>query len=319
MTSIPSILKTQSLHPHIPVAFIGPPGSGKSCIIEEWCEKNKKPCVKLLASTMDTTDIAGIIISTSTKRIVNVDGDLTVISGDGGSAKTLTPEWASILKNGGVLFLDEINTAFREVQDTLLTLIQSRHFPNGEKLHPLVQIVAAMNDSVQCNNYTLSPAMRNRFAWYEFNPSVKQWFNWARKQLDDEFNAFLFSAIQGGLTFSTNEEFMDDTQMLFCTPRSLWNCIEWSEKQVKSFLSNMGHFLPPNTTTLFKAIDRNAIKDRSNAIFVHLRDEIEGMRHFDDILSTADSVPSEGKDSFVSGLTPVTADSYVNNLDFQVL
>ncbi len=293
MPSIQQVLNNQASHPHIPVAFIGNPGSGKSQIVEQWCETKKKPCVKLLASTMDTTDIAGIIVSTTSKKIVRLDGELTIQTDGDGAAKTLTPEWADTLREGGVLFLDEVNCAIKEVQDTLLTLVCSRHFPNGEKLHPSVQIVAAMNDSIQCNNYTLSPAMRNRFAWFEFEPSVKQWFNWARKQLDDDFNTFLFSAIEQGLKFSANRDFMDDTQMLFCTPRSLWNCIEWSDKSIKPFLSNMDNFLPKHTTTLFRAAGKTAISDRSNAVFERLRAEIAEANKFDDILHTADSFQTE--------------------------
>jgi len=289
MPTIASILKQQAAHPQIPVAFVGLPGAGKTAQIEDWCEKNSKVCVKILASTMDTTDVAGIIVSTAEKRVVKVDGELTIQTVGKGSAEQLSPKWSTYLENGGVLFLDELNCAMKEVQDTLLSLIHSRHFPNGDRLHPQVQIVAAMNDSVQCNNYVLSPAMRNRFAWYTVQPSMKQWLHWASKQLSEEFNVFLFRAVGGGLKFSTDADFMDETQLLFCTPRSLWNCIEWSNKDVKQFLTNMNNFLPKPVSIIFKAVDKEAIADRSNAVFNRLRAEIQNVQDFDEILEKADS------------------------------
>jgi len=54
------------------------------------------------------------------------------------------------------------------VQDTLLTLIQSRTFPNGDKINKEVWFVGAQNPSISYNNYEMSPAMKNRFAWLHF-------------------------------------------------------------------------------------------------------------------------------------------------------
>jgi MoxR-like ATPase len=154
--------------PHVPIAFVGDPGTGKTAQVEKWAKRRGLPMVKLLASTLEESDVAGIVVR------------------DGDHAKTLSPQWYLSLKdNPGVLFLDEINTCRKEVADTLLTLVCSRHLPNGDRLHDGVLIIAAMNDHEQCDNYELSPAMRTRFMWIKHEKRWYHLYSLLRENLDD--------------------------------------------------------------------------------------------------------------------------------------
>jgi hypothetical protein len=277
---IEKILDRASNTPLIPLAFIGNPGSGKTMVVEDYCQRNNLPLVKLLSSSLDETDVAGIVISTAEKRIMKTaDGGLCIRPSEDGGAKTLSPDWVKKLASGGILLLDELNCARREVQDSLLTLVQSRHLPNGDPLHSSVLIVACMNDFVQCNNYSMSPAMRNRFAWFSVVPSVPQWLSWAQERLHPEVFAFFTLAFQRGLVFSPDADFMDESQNLFTTPRSLWNLIQFSgaaqmeipeagvKKAIDAIVTYSVNFLPKAAVGVFRTLLREAKKDRSNAVF----------------------------------------------------
>ena len=229
-------------------------------------------------ATFVTGNCAGIVVSTAEKRISQDEhGNLKIVPATDGGAKTLSPDWVNRLRDGGMLLLDELNTARREVQDTLLTLIQSRALPNGDKLHPNVRIVACMNDFVQCNNYCMSPAMRNRFAWFRVSPNVKQWLGWLKTAVHPDVHAFMTAAFERGMLFSADDAFMDDSENLFTTPRSLYNLIAFcggcsktvtdTLKLVQTIVKYAPNFVDKAAVGVLKSLGSEAKKDRSNAVF----------------------------------------------------
>jgi MoxR-like ATPase len=275
---IEMILKRSADTPEIPLAFISSPGMGKSQIVEDYARSNKLPLVKLLTSTLNEDDIAGIVVSTAVKVLKqDDDGNVCMVPSVDGSAKTLSPSWLKVLENGGILFMDELNAGRKEVQDTLLTLIQSRHMPNGDKLHPHVRIIACMNDYVQCNNYCMSPAMRNRFAWFQVKPNISQWLSWLKSKVHAEVYAFMTAAFKRGMQFSDDKAFMKDEENLFTTPRSLFNLITFCGgcdknadglKIVQEIVGFSKNFVDVAAQGVMKTLGAEAKKDRSNAVFM---------------------------------------------------
>ena len=74
----------------------------------------------------------------------------------------------------GILFLDEINRAHRDVRQGLFQLILDREL-NGNKLPRGVKIVAAINDSEDYDTETLDLAFRSRWRIINFTPTQKEW------------------------------------------------------------------------------------------------------------------------------------------------
>lgn len=78
------------------------------------------------------------------------------------------PAWAGKFANGGVLFVDEINTAPPALQAPLLGLVQLRTL--GSFVFPRrTRVIAAANETMDAaGGWDLSPALANRFGHFEF-------------------------------------------------------------------------------------------------------------------------------------------------------
>lgn len=258
-----------------PLAIVSAPGYGKTSIIEKWCADNNLPLVKLLASSMDETDIGGIIVAKDD------------------SATQLTPNWSKVLQNRGVLFLDEINTARKEVTDTLLTMVQSRQFPNGEKIGEGVLIIAAMNPAEMCDNYDLSPAMISRFMWVRQTMSVSQFLAWStgqelhtfdnapapvkyvtykewhkRFQSDRNFEADKKALMQEAISRGFN--FVDDESVneggLVANPRTVQNLMYWTANAFE-MQKWAPAFIDENNASILASVDVSSLDNVSNTIF----------------------------------------------------
>ena len=152
---------------HVPLAIVSAPGRGKTAMIEEWCKTNEIPLVQIPVSAVGKRGILGLPVA---------EGDQTV---------TLTPEWAKTLKERGVLFFDELDTASDEVQSAVRQLAEFRCFPNGEKLGDGVLIVTALNPPEMCGGHVL-PALKRFFMWCRLpQDSAKEAFAWMTGQKDE--------------------------------------------------------------------------------------------------------------------------------------
>lgn len=153
-----------------PVLLKSAPGIGKTSMVEDMAAKNNWGFTKIVASTMDPTDVQGLPY-----RDTDSDGKTTMVFS--------TPQWAVELnedaenKGRAILFIDELSTGSPSVQNALLTVIQSRHLTNGFELHPDVFIIAAMNPvgSGVAGVYEISSALANRFAHIDYDPPKSDW------------------------------------------------------------------------------------------------------------------------------------------------
>lgn len=78
------------------------------------------------------------------------------------------PSWSANLANGGLLFLDEINTAVPALQAPLLGLVQLRIL--GEHtFSPRTRIIGAANETQDAaGGWDLAPALANRFGHLDY-------------------------------------------------------------------------------------------------------------------------------------------------------
>lgn len=178
-----------------PLFLYGPPGVGKSAIIENFAKKYDASLEVVIGGQMTPTDVAGLPYS------LGVDEN-----GERGGTATDTPEWGKRLirqcRNGrpGVLFFDELTNTDRQTQAAMLRLINERVFPNGDKLPDSVAIFAAGNvgdDAVVTEG--LGAAMKNRFSIRDCHPPVGDFVEglgsaWGRTVTDGEQNARMLVA-----------------------------------------------------------------------------------------------------------------------------
>lgn len=150
-------------------AFVwGPPGIGKSSIVNTIARDRGLPVVDLRASLLDPTDLRGIPAIESGRAVWCPPAFLP---------KASDPP--------GILFLDEINAAPPLVQASLYQLVLDRRVGEYE-LPPGWWMVAAGNrQQDRAVTFRMSSALSNRFVHLDLETDVDDWRAWAiEKRLD---------------------------------------------------------------------------------------------------------------------------------------
>lgn len=189
----------------VPIFLWGPPGIGKSSIVNQIAKEKNIAYIDLRLSLLDPTDLRGIPFF---------------------DAKNDQAVWASpsFLPDGsqkeGILFLDELNTAAPMVQASAYQLILDRKI--GEYTLPEGwAIVAAGNrESDRGVVFRMASPLANRFVHLEMEASVEDWVEWAKKSnVDKSIIAFISYRPDALFTFSSNND-----EKSFATPRT-WSYV----------------------------------------------------------------------------------------------
>lgn len=147
----------------IPVFLWGPPGVGKTAVIQELGRRLGYHVEVVIASLHDPTDFSGLPVKSD------------------GRCVFAPPEWAVRLAQAGrgLLFLDELSTAAPAVQAAALRLVHER-VVGYLRLPESVRVVAAGNPpSATEAAWELTPPLANRFLHLEWRadlPSVVDYF-----------------------------------------------------------------------------------------------------------------------------------------------
>ena len=151
-----------------PVFLWGPPGAGKSDIIQQLGEEFNAPVIDVRLSLWEPTDIKGIPYFDSVKEAMVWAAPSELPS----------MEYAANHKMI-ILFLDEMNSAAPAVQAAAYQLILNRRV--GQYLLPdNVVIVAAGNrEGDKGVTYRMPAPLANRFVHLEMAVSFDDWFQWA--------------------------------------------------------------------------------------------------------------------------------------------
>ena len=136
----------------------------------------------------------------------------------------------SSLKDGDILFFDELLEADQLVLSACLTLIESRELMSGRKL-PDVMIVAATNPTIKPN--MLKENIRQRFVWRKFSLDHVGCREYIKKICGFDPGVELINKLA-----ETGEEYN------ILTPRSLTKMAQWmseakDEKEAKLIAANM--------------------------------------------------------------------------------
>lgn len=187
------VYKNEELRKKVVPLFIGNPGMGKTCIIEEFAKEKGVKLVELITSQMSPFEISGIAYpDKDSKKMEYYNFDKL-----------------EELKDGDILFFDELLNGNPVVLNACLTILEQRRFISGKPL-PNIMIVAAANPQGMA---PLTPQIKERFIWYEVKFSKSMW----KKYMTNKYN--ITPTIYEKLAKLVTEETF--TSNNFNTPRSL--------------------------------------------------------------------------------------------------
>ena len=149
-----------NIAPVRPVFIWGPPGIGKSALVEDFAASVGMPCVSMLGSQLAPEDIIGV------PRI------------EDGISRFCPP--AQIARSTPYcLFLDELNACSQEVQKAFYSLINDRRIGEFDLPEGSVVIGAGNRTQDAAIVKPISSALINRMAHVQLRASAKDWLAWA--------------------------------------------------------------------------------------------------------------------------------------------
>lgn len=145
-----------------PVFIWGPPGIGKSALVQAFAHSVGLDCVSLLGSQLAPEDLLGV------PQIL--DG-----------VSRFCPPAMIARQQPYCLFLDELNACSQDVQKAFYSLILERRV--GEYCMPEGSIVIAAGNRAQDSAIvrTMSSALINRMIHVQLKVSASQWLQWAQQ------------------------------------------------------------------------------------------------------------------------------------------
>jgi hypothetical protein len=146
-----------------PVFIWGPPGIGKSAIVQSFAAWLGLPCVSLLGSQLAPEDLIGV------PQII-------------GDTSRFCPPRMIARSEPYCLFLDELNACTHEVQKAFYSLIHERRI--GEYMLPEGSLVIGAGNRAQDSAIVkpMSSALLNRMVHVHLKVSHRDWLEWALAQ-----------------------------------------------------------------------------------------------------------------------------------------
>lgn len=187
------VYNNESLRRSIVPLFIGDPGLGKTVIIQQFAKEKGVKLVELITSQMSPFEISGIAMpDKDIKKMVYYNFDKL-----------------EDLKDGDILFFDELLNGNPVVLNACLTILEQRKYISGKDL-PDIMIIAAANPQGMA---PLTPQIKERFVWYTVKFDKDMW-------RDYMINKYKISKTIGNrlCDLIKNEEFVSNN---FYTPRSI--------------------------------------------------------------------------------------------------
>ena len=138
----------------------GPPGIGKSALVEQFALEVGLDCVSLLGSQLAPEDLIGV---------PKIEGERSIFC----------PPRIIARDEAYLLFVDELNACSFEVQKAFYSLINDRRL--GEYRLPSGSVVVGAGNRAQDQAIVkpMSSAMMNRMLHVELKPTVRDWLHWA--------------------------------------------------------------------------------------------------------------------------------------------
>ena len=279
------------------VLFVGAAGTGKTSRIRAWAQKHGINLVKVIAATMDETDLSGVITPNLEKGV---------------ASKLATAEFDELGDvEKSVLFLDEWNRAPRSVRATLLNLIQDHEIPDPRVkghmrfLPNFLFTVAAVNPATgDYNTDELDPAELGRVREIEVVNDPKGWLDYIRhvlgrkiKFFEDKGNEKAAKRFKGQLAI---------IEKLLTDPRgkTLFDSVDDMEKSLEDKQTNKGNGKFVNSRNMTNLLNGcNGTKDdflnKWNGYCNSNKKQtaVEILKDYKDVDDKANAALSDGTDS----------------------
>lgn len=160
-------------------------GMGKSEVVKQSAEQRGCPCIDFRLSQNDVGDLKGMPFHVRGRTFFAPPDFMPITEDDAKIIKDLMglTEDVSLGRYGdqGVLFLDEINRASREVQQAAFELVLDRRL-NLRSLPDGWRVVGAINSDQDIYTVTtLEPAFLSRFFVIQFKPTHDEFFSYSKK------------------------------------------------------------------------------------------------------------------------------------------
>jgi hypothetical protein len=195
-----SSLVTQKL----PAFIWGPPGIGKSSIVKEISEDMGVKFIDLRLTLLDPSDLKGIPF---------LDGKQAIWA-----APNFLPQADH---KGGILFLDELNSAPPSVQAAAYQLILDRRIGDYELPVNWSIIAAGNREGDRGVTHKIPSPLANRFVHFEMEHSINDWKAWAfREEVENVIVSFISLNHEALFTFNPKSK-----EKAFATPRS-WEFVD---------------------------------------------------------------------------------------------
>lgn len=147
-----------------PLMVWGPPGCGKSTIIQAVAQREGIGFIDFRLSQVEPVDLRGLPVPNKEEKSVEW---------------FVTAEFPRDPKSRGILLFDEISAADRSLQVAAYELILDRRLGKLYSLPDGWLVVAAGNRTEdRAVATTMSSALANRFMHVELNPSSEDWVEW---------------------------------------------------------------------------------------------------------------------------------------------
>jgi len=183
-----------------PVFIWGPPGIGKSSLVEQFAMEVGLDVVTLLGTQLAPEDLIGVPQITE------------------GKSRFCPPE-AIAREDAYLLFLDELNASSTEVQKAFYSLIHDRRLGNY-RLHKNSIVIGAGNRAHdQAITRQMSSALVNRMVHVELQANPKDWIEWATRS-DIHVDIIEYIRLKPDQLYSPPPK----TQEPFSTPRA-WHIL----------------------------------------------------------------------------------------------
>lgn len=180
----------------IVVCMLGAPGIGKTDAVYQHAKEVGANVVTIIASQILPNEVSGITMPVEDTHSMEVYDHARLSS----------------LKDGDILFFDELLEADEQVLSACLTLIESRLMMSGRKL-PDVQIIAASNPTKK--PVQLRASLRQRFMWIDVIYDKKVFSNYLTDRYDSRFASLSL--------YATDK---DDGEYNLLSPRTLCKIID---------------------------------------------------------------------------------------------
>lgn len=255
---------------YIVPCLVGPPGIGKT------------EAVRKHAQTHGTGDVTTIIVS---QILPNEVSGITIPDKDTKAMEIYDHFRLGHMKDGDILFFDELLEGEQYVLSACLTLIESRMMMSGKKL-PDIQIVAATNETVMPTQ--LRPAIRQRFLWRSF-------------KLDSE-GCRQYILEETGIDIEDLKHYIEEQSSSFnvLTPRSMTKMAKWivsakaeNEETIANIINDTwGSLL--GTKLLEKKKHIQDENDKARQVAKDLRSVVEDVCLDEDLSSMFEDINDKG-------------------------